>query len=120
MGSCPERWKYGVPKDDQPKLQPLLEGLARLWGHGLTVAMVVAAFHHRRVLPLMARRWRLFEMKPGEPIEGTRMSSSALSDEEILRRVGETVEAKLRGGNLTPIAMRPSRGFLSLVSRAPL
>ena len=68
----------------------------------------------------MARRRRVFEMKPGEPIEGTQMSSSALSDEEILCRVGETVEAKLRGGNLTPIAMRPSRGFLSLVSRAPL
>ena len=108
MGSCPERWKYGVPKDDQPKLQPLLEGLARLRGHGLTAVVVVAAFHHRRVLPLMARRWRLFEMKPGEPIEGTRMSSSALSDEEILHQVGEMVEAKLRGGNLTPIAMRPS------------
>ena len=120
MGSCPERWKYGVPKDDQPKLQPLLEGLARLRGHGLTVAMVVAAFHRQRVLPLMARRRRLFEMKPGEPIEGIRMSSSALSNEEILRRVGETVEAKLRGGNLTPIAMRPSRGFLSLVSHVPL
>ena len=83
--------------------------------------MVVAAFHRRRVLPLMARRRRrLFEMKPGEPIEGIRMSSSALSDEEIVHRVGETVEAKLRGGNLTPIAMRPSRGFLSLVSRVPL
>ena len=82
--------------------------------------MVVATFHRRRVLPLMARRRRLFEMKPGEPIEGTRMSSSTLSDEEILRRVGEMVEVKLRGGNLTPIAMRPSRGFLSLVSRAPL
>ena len=68
----------------------------------------------------MARRRRLFEMKPGEPIEGIRMSSSALSDEEIIRRVGETVEAKLRGGNLTPIAMRPSWGFLSLVSRVPL
>ena len=120
MGSFPERWKYDIPKDDQPKLQPLLEGLERLRGHGLTAAVVVATFHHRRVLPLMARRWRLFEMKPGEPIEGTRMSSSALSDEEILRRVGETVEAKLRGGNLTPIVMRPSRGFLSLVSRMPL
>ena len=120
MGSCPERWRYGIPKDDQPKLQPLLEGLARLRGHGLTVAVVVAAFHRRRVLPLMARRRRLFEMKPGEPIEGTRMSSSALSDEEILRRVGETVEAKLRGGNLTPITMRPSRGFLLLVSHVPL
>ena len=68
----------------------------------------------------MARWWRLFEMKPGEPIAGIRMSSSALSDEEILHRVGETVEAKLRDGNLTPIAMRPSRGFLSLVSRVPL
>ena len=43
VGSCPERWKYGVPKDDQPRLQPLLEGLARLWGHGLTAAVVVAA-----------------------------------------------------------------------------
>ena len=105
MGSCPERWKYGIPKDNQPKLQPLLEGLERLRGRGLTVAVVVAAFHHRRVLPLMARRWRLFEMKPSEPIEGIRMSSSALFDEEIVRRVGETVEAKLRGGNLTPIVM---------------
>ena len=88
MGSCPERWKYGVPKDDQPKLQPLLEGLVRLRGHGLTVAVVMAAFHRWRVLPLMARRRRLFEMRPGEPVEGTRMSSSALSDEEIHRRWG--------------------------------
>ena len=105
MGSCPEKWKWGVPKVDQPKLEPLLEGLARLRGHGLTVAVVVAAFHRWRVLPLMAQRRRLFEMRPGEPVEGTRMSSSALSDEEILRRVGETVDAKLRGGNLTPFAM---------------
>ena len=120
VGSCPEKWKWGAPKVDQPKLEPLLEGLARLRSHGLTVAVVVAAFHRRRVLPLMARRRRLFEMKPGEPIEGIWMSSSTLSDEEILRRVGEMVEAKLRGNNLTPIAMRPSRGFLSLVSRVPL
>ena len=96
---------YGVPKDDQPKLQPLLEGLARLRGHGLTVAVVVAAFHCRRVLPLMARRRRLFEMRPNEPIAGIRMSASALSDEEILHRVRETVDVKLRGGNLTPIVM---------------
>jgi len=84
------------------------------------MAVVVATFHRRRVLPLMAwRRW-LFEMRPGEPMEGIRMSSSALSDEEILRRVGETVEAKLKGGNLTPFTMQPSWGFLSLVSRVPL
>ena len=120
MEDCLEKWRYGVPREDQPKLQPLLEGLERLRGHGLTAAVVVAAFHNQRVLPLMARRRRLFEMRPDEPNEGIRMSSSTLSDEEILRRVGETVETKLRGGNLTSIAMRPSRGFLSLVSRAPL
>ena len=33
---CPEKWGYGVPKEDQPKLQPLLEelegcGAAALW-----------------------------------------------------------------------------------------
>ena len=64
MESCSEKWKYGVPKEDQPKLQPLLEGLERLRNRSLTVAVVVAAFHHRRVLLLMARRWRLFDMRP--------------------------------------------------------
>ena len=121
MGSCPERWKYGVPREDQPKLQPLLEGLQRLRDRHLTAAVVVAAFHSQRVLPLMARRRRLFEMRPDEPIAGIRLSTSALSDEEILRRVRETVEvSKLRSGGLTTLAMRPSWGFLSLVSHAPL
>ena len=53
---------------DQPKLRPLLEALERLCGRGLTVAVVVAAFHHRGVLPLMARRRRLFEMTPDEAL----------------------------------------------------
>ena len=63
VGSSPERWKYGVPREDQPKLQPLLEGLQRLRDRHLTAAVVVAAFHSRRVLPLMARRRLLFEMR---------------------------------------------------------
>ena len=120
MGSCPKRWKFGVPREDQPKLQLLLEGLGRLWERGLTAAVVVAAFHSRRVLPLMARRRRLFEMRPDDSIAGIRLSASALSDEEILRRVREAVDAKLRSGGLTTLAMRPSQGYLSLVSRAPL
>ena len=52
---CLEKWRYGVPREDQPKLQPLLEGLERLWSCCLMAAVVVAAFHRRRVLPLMAR-----------------------------------------------------------------
>ena len=108
MEDCPEKWGYGVPREDQPKLQPLLEGLERLRGRCLTADVVVAAFHRRRVLPLMAQRRRLFDMRPNEPIEGIRMSAAALSDEEILRRMRETVEGKLKSGGLTPIVMHPS------------
>ena len=60
--SQPEKWRYGVLLADQPKLQPLLEALERLRGRSLTAAVVMAAFHCWRVLPLMARRQRLFEM----------------------------------------------------------
>ena len=119
MESYPEKWRYGIPKEDQPKLQPLLEGLERLRGRCLTAAAVVAAFHHRRVLPLMARRRCLFDMRLDEPIEGIRISAAALSDEVVLRRVRETVDGKLKSGGLTHIIMRPSQGYLSLVSHAP-
>ena len=120
MESQQEKWRYGIAIADQPKLRALLEVLEKRRGCGLTVAVVVAAFHHQRVLPLMARRRRLFEMTPDEPIDGIRMSAVALSDEEILRRVRETVEARLRSSGLTPFPMRPSRGYLSLVSCALL
>ena len=93
---------------DQSKLQPLLKALERLRSHGLTAAVVVAAFHRRRVLSLMARRQRLFEMTPDEPIDGVQLSTVTLSDEEILRQVREIVEGRLRSGGLTPFVMRPS------------
>jgi hypothetical protein len=48
-----ENWAYGVIEEDQPKLQPLLDVLRRLRLCGLTASMVAAAFHYRRVLPLM-------------------------------------------------------------------
>ena len=109
-----------MPREEQPKLQPLLDGLERLRSRCLTAAVVMAAFHRRRVLPLMARRRRLFDMRPDEPIEGIQMSATALSDEVVLRRVRETVDGKLKSGGLTHIVMRPSQGYLSLVSHAPL
>ena len=116
MESQLERWRYGVSLADQPKLQPLLRALERLRSRGLTTVVVVAAFHRRRVLSLMARRQRLFEMTPDEPIDGVRLSVVILFDEEILRRVKETVEGRLRSSGLTPFPMRPSRGYISLVS----
>ena len=68
----------------------------------------------------MAQRQRLFERTLDEPIDGVRLSIVALSDEEILHRVRETVEGQLRRSGLTPFPMHPSWGYLSLVSHAPL
>ena len=83
---------------------------------GLTAAVVVAAFHRRRVLPLMARQRRLFEMTPSDPIAGIKMSAFALTDDETLRRVREAVDGKPKIDDLMPFPMRPSRGHISLVS----
>ena len=64
----------------------------------------------------MARQRRLFEMTPSDPIEGIKMSAFALTDEEILRRVREVVDGKPKIDGLMPFPMRPSRGYISLVS----
>jgi hypothetical protein len=48
--------------------------------------MVAAAFHRRRVLPLMQRRLRLDEMTPGISLEGSQMSHETLPLDEVARR----------------------------------
>ena len=120
MESQLEKWRYDVQLADQPKLRPLLEALEKLCGRSLMAAMVVVAFHRRRVLPLMAQRQRLFEMTPDEPIDGIRLSAVALSDEEILRRVKGTVDGWTKSSGLSPFPMHPSWGYISLVSHALL
>jgi hypothetical protein len=80
-----DNWSYGVVKEDQPKLQPLLDAPRRLRLRGLTAGMVVASFHRQRVLPLMQRRLRLDEMKPGVSLEGSWMSHETLPLNEVVR-----------------------------------
>jgi acyl CoA:acetate/3-ketoacid CoA transferase len=82
---------------------------------GLTAAGVVAAIHHRRVLPLKERRLPLSEMTPGVDLEGSWMSSVPLPADDLHRRVADTV-GKLDAGALTQPSMRPERGCISLVS----
>jgi hypothetical protein len=76
---------------------------------------VVAAIHRRRVLPLAERRLRLSEMKPGVDLEGSRMSSTSLSADDLLRRVASTV-GRLDAGVLSQPLMRPDHWYVSLVS----
>jgi hypothetical protein len=48
--------------------------------------MVAAAFHRRRVLPLMQRRLRINEMTPEAALEGSQMSHESLPLDEVTRR----------------------------------
>jgi hypothetical protein len=81
----------------------------------LTAVGVVAAIHCRRVLPLAKRRLSLSEMKSGVDLEGSQMSSTSLSADDLRRRVAGTV-GRLDAGTLTQPAMRPDHGYVSLVS----
>jgi hypothetical protein len=82
---------------------------------GLTAAGVIAAIHRRRVLPLAERRLRLVEMKPGVDSEDSRMSSTSLSTDDLLKRVTSTV-GRPDAGALSQPMMCPDRGYVSLVS----
>jgi hypothetical protein len=108
-------WRYGPPRERQKNLQPLLEALQELRDGGLTAAGVVAAIHHRRVLPLTEQRLLLSEMVPGVDLEGSQMSSVPLPADDLHRRVAGTV-GRLDAGVLTQPSMRPERGCISLVS----
>jgi hypothetical protein len=108
-------WRWGATREKQKKLQPLLEALQKLQDAGLTAAGVVAAIHHRRVLPLAERRLPLSEMMSGVDLEGSQTSSASLSADDLRRRVAGTV-GRLDAGTLTQPVMRPERGYVSLVS----
>jgi hypothetical protein len=52
VSEWPKKCKWGVPIEDQPRLDLLLEGVERLYGKGLIAAGVSTAFHMRRALLL--------------------------------------------------------------------
>jgi hypothetical protein len=108
-------WRWGATREKQEKLQPLLDALQKLRDDRLTTPGVVAAIHRRRVLPLAERRLPLSEMKLGVDLEGSQMSSSSLSADDLRRRVAGTVR-RLDAGALTQPVMHPERGYVSLVS----
>jgi hypothetical protein len=58
-----DSWHHGVsPPSHQARLDSLLAALKHLADRGLTAGCVLANLHHRRIVPLMERRLRIFEM----------------------------------------------------------
>jgi hypothetical protein len=67
---------------------------------------------------LAERRLRLSEMKPRVDLEGSWMSSTSLSTDDLLKRVVGTV-GRLDAGVLSQPSMRPDHGYVSLLSVRP-
>jgi hypothetical protein len=68
----------------------------------------------------MARRLRLDQMEEGAPLEGCQMSDTSLMVVEVTRRVTYTVATGFTVADLNRVKMRPTRGYISLVSATSL
>jgi hypothetical protein len=73
------------------KLVPYMKALKALRDAGLTVEAVLAQFHRRRVIPLMERALRIYEMAKGADPDA--LSRSLLLD-ELFTSVYATQRAK--------------------------
>ena len=114
----PENWNYCVVRTLESRLRPLLDVMKTLHEEGLTVALVLLAVHHRRVLPLMSRPLRMDEMGLGvssRDLEACRMSNEAPADEEVAARVRAAVVGDFQPEQVNGFPMRPEKGCLDLV-----
>jgi hypothetical protein len=85
----PASWHHGVsPPQHQDRLDSLLAALRDLAGRGLTAEAVLAYLHHRRVVPLMERPLRIFEMtETADPIA---LARSRTLQSPLLRKYAAT------------------------------
>jgi hypothetical protein len=83
----------------------------------VTGARVIAAFHERRVLPLMRRVHRLDKMVPNAPLEGTVLVTRELDCEEIKKRIKSVLGSVPSDAVLNVhLSMRPDDDFIEMVS----
>jgi hypothetical protein len=75
-----DSWHHGLsPSSLQERLESLLNALKNLANAGLGAASVLANLHHRRIIPLMERELRIYEMsEAANPVSLTR--SQLLND----------------------------------------
>jgi hypothetical protein len=85
----PDSWSHGVsPVQHQRQLDSLLTALRDLARRGLTATVVLAFLHHRRVVPLMERPLRIFEMT--ETADPVALARSRMLPSRLLREYAAT------------------------------
>jgi hypothetical protein len=82
-------WHHGVsPPQHQARLDSLVAALKKLADRGLTAGCVLANFHHRRIVPLMEKTLRIFEMtEVADPIA---LARSRLLPDPFMRAFAAT------------------------------
>jgi hypothetical protein len=74
---------HGVsPSSRQQRLESLTDALWCLADVGLGATSVIANFHHRRIVPLMERELRIFEMR--DATNPTSLARSRLLQDRLL------------------------------------
>jgi hypothetical protein len=113
----PACWHHGVsPPQHQARLESLLAALRNLAGRGLTAEVVLAHLHHRRIVPLMERPLRIFEMtEAADPIvlARSRTLQSPLLQEYAATRARSAIDPKSarNDGSLWDLEMLPTVGW---------
>jgi hypothetical protein len=80
----------GVTPVRQRRLEPLTNAISQLANAELTVASIIANFHHQRIIPLMERELLIFEMSDtanpvlGEPVVAGRAARPGVRGHRVL------------------------------------
>jgi hypothetical protein len=84
-----DSWHHGVsPSSHQARLDSLLAALKALADDGLTAGCVLANLHHQRIVPLMERPLRIFEMH--EDADPVALAQSRLMPDLLPREYAAT------------------------------
>jgi hypothetical protein len=88
-------WHHSVsPSSRQQRLESLTDALQRLADAGLGVALVIANLHHRRIVPLMEKELRIFEMSGAanpSSLARSRLLQDRLLPEYVTTRVRRVI-----------------------------
>jgi hypothetical protein len=84
-----DAWHHGVsPSSRQQRLESLTTALRHLADARLGAASIIANIHHRRVVPLMERELRIFEMR--DAANPSSLARSRLLQERLLLEYAAT------------------------------
>jgi hypothetical protein len=93
-----DSWHHGVsPSSHQARLDSLLATLKHLVDAGLGAASVLTNLHHRRIIPLMERPLRIFEMhEEADPVAlaQSRLLPDLLPQEYTATRARRTIDLR--------------------------